>query len=115
MTANQFRKLILGLPDTEERAHHNHPDFRVQGKIFGTMGYPDQTRAMLILTPEQQAEFMHDFPEVFFPAPGAWGRQGSTVIALPKATKAVLQPAIAAAHQKALAALAAKSATKKRK
>ena len=72
------------------------------------MGYPDAACSMLILTPEQQAEFMHDRPVVFSPAAGAWGRQESTLIALAKATSAILRPAIAAAHQNALASLASK-------
>ena len=42
MTPNDFRKLALALPETEERAHMNHPDFRVAGKIFATLGYPDK-------------------------------------------------------------------------
>ena len=38
MTANQFRKLALSLPDAVEAEHMDHPDFRVGGKIFGTLG-----------------------------------------------------------------------------
>ena len=102
MTAEQFRKLVLSFPDTEERAHHGHPDFRVGGKIFATLGHPDQTHGMVQVTPEQQAEFLHDHPLVFSPAAGAWGRNGSTIVALPKATSAVMKTAIEAAYQKAL-------------
>jgi YjbR len=112
MTPDQFRRLALAHEGAEERAHHHHPDFRVNGKIFATLGYPDHTRAMVILTPEQQAEFIHDYPEVFAPCAGAWGRNGSTSIALPKATKAIMQPAVQAAWQNALAAA---SAAKKKK
>ena len=114
MTADQFRHLVLGLADTEERAHHNHPDFRVKGKIFATMGFPDTSRAMLILTPEQQAESMHDHPEIFTPVSGKPGERGCTSIHLPKATKAALQPAAIAAYQNALRTLAA-TTSKKRK
>ena len=32
MTPNDFRKLALSFPETEERRHMNHPDFRVAGK-----------------------------------------------------------------------------------
>jgi len=42
MTANEFRRLALALPEAEERAHMDHPDFRVGGKIFATLGYPDK-------------------------------------------------------------------------
>jgi len=104
MTADQFRRLALSFEGVEEHAHHHHPDFRVNGKIFATLAYPDQTRAMVILTPEQQGEFLHDSPEVFASAAGAWGRNGSTTIFLPKAKKAMLRPAVQAAWQKTLAA-----------
>jgi hypothetical protein len=113
MTADQFRKLVLSFPATEERAHHGHPDFRVGGRIFATIGHPDDTRGMVQLTPEQRAEFMHDHPLVFAPAAGAWGRKGSTIVHLPKATKAVLQVAVEAAYKNAISK-AAKSKPKKR-
>src|SRR5271165_6878068 len=97
MTADQFRRLLLSFAGSEERAHHGHPDFRVKGKIFATLGYPDQTHGMVQLTPEQQAEFLHDHPLVFVPAAGAWGRKGSTIVDLRKANKADLQLAVEAA------------------
>ena len=102
MTADQFRKLVLSFPDSEERAHHGHPDFRVGGRIFATLGYPDQTRGMVQLTPEQQAEFVHDHPLVFSPAAGAWGRKGSTMVSLPEATSGILKTAAEAAYQNAV-------------
>jgi hypothetical protein len=40
MTANEFRRLALSLPKVAEAAHMGHPDFRVAGKIFATLGYP---------------------------------------------------------------------------
>ena len=103
MTPDRFRRLALGLAGTEERAHHHHPDFRIEGKLFATLGYPDATRAMVKLTPEQQAEFVHDHPTVFTPVNGAWGRQGCTSVFLPRATNSVLQPALQAAWQNVLA------------
>ncbi len=47
MTARQFRRFALGLPEVEERAHMGHPDFRVGGKIFATLSYPDKSTGML--------------------------------------------------------------------
>ena len=108
MTADQFRKLVLGFEDAEELAHHGHPDFRVNGRIFCTLGYPNDTRAMVKLTPEQQAEFVHDYPEVFSPCAGKWGEQGATNVELRKARNTVIQRALEAARQNARwAALAA--------
>jgi hypothetical protein len=115
MTADQFRKLALSFPDTEERAHHGHPDFRAAGKIFATLGHPDQTRGMVQLTPEQQAEFMHDHPQVFSPAAGRWGEKGSTVVQLPKATKAVLQTAVEAAWKNTISKASKKPPSAQRK
>ena len=102
MTAIEFRKLALSFPDTEEGAHHGHPDFRVGGKIFATLGHPDGTRGMVQLTPEQQAEFMHDLPQVFSPAAGKWGQNGSTIVNLPKATRAMLKTAVEGAWKNAM-------------
>ena len=55
MTADDFRQIALGLPEASESAHMDHPDFRVRGKIFATLGYPDRDWGMVKLTPAQQA------------------------------------------------------------
>jgi hypothetical protein len=96
-TATQFRKLALSFPQTEERAHMRHPDFRVAGKIFATLGYPNKSFGMVKLTPEQQEELMHDAPKAFNPCNGAWGRKGATNVALKSASVAVLRRALEAA------------------
>ena len=97
MTPNDFRKLALALPETEERAHMNHPDFRVAGKIFATLGYPDKSRAMVKLPPEQQHYLSKDHPEAFIAVNGVWGRRGATSIVLKAADKDVVRQAIEAA------------------
>ena len=97
MTANDFRKLALSLPETEERSHMDHPDFRVAGKIFATLGYPDKMRGMVKLSPEDQHYFSKDYPDVFIPVKGTWGRRGATSVHLKTAKKDVLREAISAA------------------
>jgi len=97
MTAADFRKIALFLPETEERQHMNHPDFRVAGKIFATLGYPDKTRGMVKLSPEDQHNFSKDHPDVFIPVKGAWGKRGATSVHLKAAKKDVLRKALAAA------------------
>jgi hypothetical protein len=97
MTANDFRKLALALPETEEHAHMSHPDFRVAGKIFATLGYPDKTRAMVKLSPEDQHYFSKDYPDAFTPVKGAWGRGGATSVLLKAVKKETLAKAIQAA------------------
>jgi hypothetical protein len=97
MTAEDFRRLALGFPETGERAHMDHPDFRVRGKIFATLGYPEHGWAMVKLAPEQQHNFVQAFPAAFVPAAGAWGRRGATSVRLQAAHKAVVSRALAAA------------------
>jgi hypothetical protein len=97
VTANEFRKTALAPPETEERQHMSHPDFRVAGKIFATLGYPDKTRGMVKLSPEDQHYFSRDYPDVFIPVKGTWGRRGATSVHLKAAKKDALQKAIRAA------------------
>jgi len=99
LTAAQFRKLALSFPETEERSHMRHPDFRVAGKIFSTLGYPDKSWGMVKLTPEQQAELINDHPKVFNACAGAWGRIGATNIHLKSASKSVASRALEAAYR----------------
>ena len=104
MTPEQFRRLVPSFSGSEEHAHQRHPDFRVNERIFATLAYPNDTRAMIKLTPEQQVEFAHDYPAVYSPVNGAWGRQGSTSVCLPKARKTEVSSAVEAAWRNALAA-----------
>jgi len=97
VTANDFRRLALSLPETEQKAHMDHPDFRVGGKIFATLGYPDKGWGMVKLTPEQQHYYLKDYPDVFVPVKGAWGRRGATTVHLKAVSNEALQGAIAAA------------------
>ena len=93
-----------------------HPDFRVGGKIFATLAYPDDSWGMVKLAPEQQYNFVSTYPDAFRPVNGAWGLKGCTNVHLPKATAAALRPAMKMAWENARAAAAAKrpAATKTR-
>lgn len=55
-----------------------HPDFRVAGRIFATHCYPNNSSGALMLTPEQQALYLRDMPEMFSPANGACGELPET-------------------------------------
>ena len=92
MTANQFRRLALNLPEAVESSHFAHPDFRVRNRIFATLGYPDSRWGMIRLNPEQQAEVIRAAPAVYRPAAGAWGRSGSTLVLLAAIDPASLRP-----------------------
>jgi hypothetical protein len=81
MTSDEFRELALDLPGAIEQSHMNHPDFRVGGKIFATLG-PAEEWGVVLLTPDQQAAFVDAEPESFQPVPGGWGAKGSTRVIL---------------------------------
>ena len=96
MTADEFRNLALAFPETVENAHMSHPDFRVRGKIFATLG-PGEAWGMVKLTPEQQALFRSAEPAAFKPAGGAWGQRGCTIVNLDEAKAFTVRKALSAA------------------
>jgi hypothetical protein len=99
MTQDDFRQIALSFPETTESAHMNHPDFRVRGKIFATLHYPDTQWGMVKLPPEQQEVFVKANPEAFVRVKGAWGLQGATSVRLKTVKKTVLRHALAVAWQ----------------
>jgi hypothetical protein len=94
VTVEEFRRIALSLPKASESAHMDHPDFRVRGKIFATLGYPDSGHGMVKLTPDQQASFIRAEPAVFVPVKGAWGRRGSTSVRLEVANEPTVRHAL---------------------
>jgi YjbR len=97
MTPEDFRRIALSLEGAEESSHMGQPDFRVAGRIFATLAAQKQGYGNLMLSPEQQSQFVEDLPEVFIPIPGGWGRMGATHIVLAKASVDVLSGALEAA------------------
>ena len=89
--------MALKFPGASESAHMGHPDFRVGGKIFATLGAPDENWGMVKLTPDQQSEFIRKAPGVFAPCSGAWGRAGATNVHLASVTAETLKSALDAA------------------
>jgi hypothetical protein len=99
MNANDFRRIALSFEGAAESSHMGAPDFRVRGKIFATLASQHQGYGNLKLTPEQQADFVRELPEVFLPIPGGWGRMGMTHIRLAEANEDELAGALRTAWQ----------------
>ena len=97
MTADDFRRLALDLPEASEESHMGHPDFRVRGKIFATLGFLDDMSGMVKLTPDQQAVFVRSEPKIFQLVKGGWGKRGATIVCLPNATETSVRQALVAA------------------
>jgi hypothetical protein len=96
---DRFRGIACGLPGAEECAHMGNPDFRAGGRIFATLSGQARGRGVLKLTPEQQAAFVADLPEVFEPVEKGWGRMGMTYIVLDRADEATMRGALVLAHE----------------
>jgi hypothetical protein len=97
MQPNQFRKIALSLPEAVEGKHMSHPDFRVGGKIFATLGFPDENWGVVKLTPDQQHDIVARDPDTFQAVKGGWGRGGATNVYLPRAKTAAVRKAMIAA------------------
>lgn len=91
MNAKDFRRIALSLEGTEEGSHMGAVDFRVGGRIFATLAHEKQGYGNLMLTPEQQAAFVEELPDVFLPVHGGWGRNGATHVRLAVASEDVLE------------------------
>ena len=77
-------------------------DFRAHDRIFATLAFAARGLGTLKLTPEQQAAFLLEAPELFTPAPGGWGRMGMTLVRL-DAPEPVLAGALQTAYNTVLA------------
>lgn len=108
MTADEFRSIALSQTGAVEQSHTGHPDFRAGGKIFATLGYPDDSRAMVKLDPEEQRVFVHRAPEVFRPVPGTWGLRGATHVILAHAEADLVAEAVRSAFKTVTARIPSK-------
>jgi hypothetical protein len=94
MTASDFRRIALRLDGVEEYSHAGLPAFRVGGRKFASLASQAKGYGNLMLTLEQQADFVEEAPEIFLPIPGGWGRMGHTHIRLAAASEDVLKGAL---------------------
>jgi hypothetical protein len=98
VNAKDFRRIALGMEGAVEASHMDHPDFRVNGKIFATI-HTNNAQGMVKLTPEQQERLIRENPKMFHPAAGEWGRSGSTMVTFAEAKDDVVGEAMTLAWQ----------------
>jgi hypothetical protein len=97
MTADEFRRIALSMPDAVESSHMGHPDFRVRNLVFATLSHPDEGWGMVKLTPDRQRLCLATHPATFVPAKGAWGLSGNTLVRLSAANEVAVHEAIESA------------------
>ena len=99
MKAGDFQRIALSMEGAQEGSHMGSVDFRVGGRIFATLASVESDYGNLMLTPELQADFVGERPDVFLPIAGGWGRMGMTHIRLAEADEDVMTGALRAAWQ----------------
>jgi hypothetical protein len=100
MTPADFARLALGLPGAEQGSHMGAVDFRVGGRIFATLAAVTKGYGNVMLSPEQQRDFMTELPGVFLPVAGKWGEGGATHVRLEAANADVVRGALQAAWKR---------------
>ena len=99
MTADDFRRIAMALPEAEPGSHMGQEDFRVGGKIFATLTEA-KGFGMASLAPEEQEMLCAAEPTVFAPVPGGWGLKGSTRVFIAEADEATLRSALTLAWRR---------------
>ena len=93
--------MALAFPDAVESEHMSHPDFRVGGNVFASLGYPNDDWAMIRLLPGQQSSYVAANADSFKPCNGAWGQRGYTNVRLASVEESVVNEALEAAFKNA--------------
>jgi len=93
-----FRRLALQFPGAVESSHMNHPDFRLNDRIFATLSAQEKGYGVLKLTLEQQQSFITEQPHAFSPVQGGWGRMGMTFVHLHEVDEALIAGALSTAY-----------------
>ena len=97
MSADDFQRIALSMEGAEQGSHMGSVDFRVGGRIFATLASVKLGYGNLMLTPELQADFVGERPDIFLPIAGGWGRMGMTHIRLAESDENVMTGALQAA------------------
>lgn len=80
-------------------------DFRVGGRIFAVLGYPDESRGLVTLTRDQQERLISAEPVAFRSEVASWvrpswGRRGSTSVILAMVDEATVRLALSMAWRR---------------
>ena len=104
MTPADFKRLALSFDGAEEGSHMGAVDFRVGGRIFATLASVAKGYGNVMLSPEQQRDFVAELPDTFVPVAGKWGDAGATHVRLAAANEDLVRGALHAAWKRRLEA-----------
>jgi predicted DNA-binding protein (MmcQ/YjbR family) len=91
------RSLALSFDEAEEQPHLEKSSFRIRKKIFATLDAKNN-RVVVKLSLIDQSVFSDFNKTIIYPATGAWGKQGWTIIELKKIRKETLVDALTTSY-----------------
>jgi predicted DNA-binding protein (MmcQ/YjbR family) len=97
VTSKEVQTLALSFEEATEQPHFEKQSFRVKKKIFATLD-TKLNRAVLKLSPVDQSVFTDYNSKIIYPVPGAWGKQGWTIVELKKIRKDIFKDALTTAY-----------------
>jgi hypothetical protein len=97
MTPDDFRRIALSMPGTEEAFQYGHFQFRLGRKTFAILEDLSEPVAVIKFTQKQQSQFVGMSPSSFLPTEGEFGPLGTTKVRLGLVDEAALNDALAAA------------------
>ncbi|MBS1745419.1 MAG: MmcQ/YjbR family DNA-binding protein [Bacteroidetes bacterium] len=98
ITPGEVKGIALTFENTGEKPHFNRRAFTVNGKIFATLSFEDETLNLMF---DQQTQFIFCPPgsDIIYPVPNKWGLKGATTINLKKAEKKLVKKALEEAYR----------------
>jgi predicted DNA-binding protein (MmcQ/YjbR family) len=101
VSAQEIRLWALALPDAVQLPHFEKDSFRIKKKIFATLD--KQTHRLVVKFSEMdQSVFGSYDPAIIYPVPGAWGKQGYTIIEMKRIRKDLCREALRVSYENVL-------------
>ena len=91
------RKLALAMDEVDEKPHFEKISFRIKNKIFSTVDVKANI-IVLKLSEIDQSVFSDFDSSIIYPVPGAWGRQGWTMVEMKKVKRDLFKDALITAY-----------------
>ena len=98
-----FTKMALSLPGTEQQPHFERIGFKVTGKKMFASCLPDDASANIFLTTQEQSVFCKIDPVNIYPVPNKWGEKGATTFLLKEVPTEIVMEALISAYNNTLA------------
>jgi|SRR5690606_18595301 hypothetical protein len=98
VTVEKLRSLALAFPGCVEHPHFEKQAFKARGKrIFCTLAAKTKI-ACVKLSDVDQSVYSQIDPEMIFPVPNKWGKQGWTNVALSRVPVSLMKEILEKAH-----------------